>query len=111
MESTITVNANVSEQQRKNMNKMEREMYAMSQYSRRECIEVVGIPQTVDDTILKNKVCSILESIGVQVTPDKIEACHRLRKKERTIVKFSSRKTCVEALNNRKRLKELDRKK
>ena len=56
---------------------------------------------------MRIKVVGILESIGVQEIPDKIEACHRLCKKERTIVKFSSGKTCVEALHNCKRLKDL----
>ena len=35
---------------------LERQCWANAQYSRRECLEIVGIPRSVDDNSLEEKV-------------------------------------------------------
>ena len=70
--------------------------------------KLTGIPISVPNDNMEEKVCQILSSIGVSVTPNELEACHRLKNKDRTIVKFVNRKTCVSALKNRRKLKETD---
>ena len=40
------------------------------------------------------KVCQIFEAIGAPVDKNNIDDSHRLRDKERTIVKFLRRKDC-----------------
>ena len=84
-------------------------LHIQEQYSRRECLEIVGIPQDISDDALEDKVCQILTKIGVILESDDIQACHRLRKKDRTIIKLSNRKKCLSILVNRKKLKDLDR--
>ena len=109
IESSLVVSKNVNDKLQARVIKLEREVYVSQQYSRRECLEFTGIPSDVDNKDLEGKVCEILQAIDVNVNPDDLEACHRLKKKERTIVKFSNRKTCLNALKNRKRLKDLNR--
>ena len=55
---------------------MERQCWANAQYSRRECLEVVGIPQQVDDKNLETKVLSIFQKIGCIIDPNFIDNCH-----------------------------------
>ena len=110
LESTLAVTKNVNDQLIKRIESLERQANANSQYSRRECVEISGIPKTVTDENLENKVCEILCDIGVVVTGDRIEACHRL-KNDRTIVKFASRKDCINTLKKRQNLKKVDKEK
>ena len=55
---------------------MERQCWANAQYSRRECLGVVGIPQQVDDKNLETKVLSIFQKIGCIIDPNFIDNCH-----------------------------------
>ena len=55
---------------------MERQCWANAQYSRRECLEVVGIPQQVDDKNLETKLLSIFQKIGCIIDPNFIDNCH-----------------------------------
>ena len=64
---------------------IERQCWANAQYSRREYLE---IPTSVPQQNLKEKVYQILETRDELVDKNDIDNCHRLRYKERTIVKF-----------------------
>ena len=48
------------------------------QYSRRESLVISGIPDSVNQKQLQEKVIKILSTIGLEVYPDDISACHRL---------------------------------
>ena len=64
---------------------------------------------SVEHDQLEPIACRILHHIGVNISGDKIEACHRLGKNsDRTIVKFSSRKDCEHTMHVQKDLKNLD---
>ena len=99
---------NVSSLLTKQMNNVERQCWANAQYSRRECLEVVGIPSSVNVKDLEGKVCTIFNRIGVAIKPDDIEACHRLYNDKKTIVKFSKRKVCQQVLRVKKERKNID---
>ena len=90
--------------------KLEKELYATQQYSRRDTIEICGIPSSVEDKVLEKKTMEILESIGCKVSPADIQACHRLQKKDRTIIKFVNRKSALQCLRNKAKLKTFDAK-
>ena len=47
-----------------------------AQYSRRECLEVAGIPPQVDDKNLETKVLSIFQTIGFTIDPTFTDDCH-----------------------------------
>ena len=87
---------------------MERQCWANAQYSRRECLEVVGIPDSVQNNELEDKVLIIFKKIGSEVSPSDIEACHRLKKdNDKVIVKFSRRKDCEHIMSGKKDLKHV----
>ena len=89
------------------LSNVERLCWSNAQYSKRERLEVVGIPSSVNIRHLEGKVCTVFNRIGVAVKPDDIEACHRLHKKK-TIAKFSKRKVCQQVLRVKKELKNID---
>ena len=91
---------------------MARQCCANSQYSRRECLELVSVPRSVSDGDLEEKVLKIFENIGCPIEGNSIEVCHQINKKknERIIVKFSHWKDCQNILNAKKELRKLDMK-
>ena len=71
----------------KTVEMLERSHCSSLQYSRRESIEISGIPLTVADKDLENKSLEILQSIGVaKINPLNIHACHRLKNRNNTIL-------------------------
>ena len=95
---------------------LERNHWQNAQYQRRNNVEIVGIPASVNDNDLEESVCGIFKAIDVNVKPEEVEACHRLpysrkedkTKPKRTIIKLVNRKKCEQAFANRKKLKEVD---
>ena len=74
---------------------IERQCWLNAQYSRRECLDIVGIPSEVEAGASEKKVVIIFEKLGCNIPTERIEACHRISKKNPTvIVKFSRRKGC-----------------
>ena len=65
---------------------------ANSQYSRRETIELNPVPADVTEDVLEGNVCKALLSTGVDVVPNDLHACHRMKKSDRVIVKCKCRK-------------------
>ena len=80
------------------------------QYNRRESIEIHGVPQSIQNDKLENYCLGVLGDIGCGVIKDKdVHACHRMRNKENTIIRFANRKHADLALHHRKKLKVIDR--
>ena len=89
--------------------KAERSMFSLEQYSRRDSIEIAGIPEEVGDDV-EPSVINLLRNIDVEVEEDDIQACHWL-KKGRIICKFVNRKSAESAKRNGKKLKDMDKNK
>ena len=81
-------------------------MVTNSQNRRRETLEVNPVPESLEDEILVENNCKALSLTGVIVTPEQLHACHRLKKRNRVIVKFICRKQRQNVLFNRKTLKD-----
>ena len=65
------------------------------QYSLRNNVKISGIPQSVSDNQLEEKVVDILKAIDVDITTNEIEACYHLgKKKKNVIVQVIKRKHC-----------------
>ena len=83
----------------------------LEQYGRRNNIEVSGIPDSVGDNDLEEKVISVSANVGIDVKSNDIEACHRIGKSrnssKKPIVRFTNRKFAKQALCNRKKLKSI----
>ena len=44
------------------------------------------------DNVLEQKVCDVIQEIGVDICDGDIQACHPLKDRDGTIVKFTNRK-------------------
>ena len=107
VESSLVVTKTVNNELLRRVTSLERGIHSQEQYSRRECLEVVAIQSSFDDKNLKSTVCTILADIDVVCDSNDIEDCHRI-KRDRTTIKFSSRRKSSEVLNKKKKLKILD---
>ena len=92
----------------KNVNSLERQCWANAQYSRRECLEVAGIPESVKQNELEDKVLRIFKNAGCDIPSDNNEACHRVGRPNNVIIKFSKRKDCQQIFSVKKDLSKLD---
>ena len=73
------------------------------QYSRRECIEIDGIPKSTKDSDLESCFVDILKEIDITVNPiTDIQACHRIGNRGTVIVKLTNRKNDVKILLKKK---------
>ena len=86
---------------------LERKLYAQEQYSRRECVEFVGINNNLDDTELQNNAISIFHKAGVEVTKRDFHAVHRLFDKSTVIAKLINRQDVYELYKRKKILRDL----
>ena len=108
LESELQVTKSVNSKLVDQITYLQRKCAENEQYSRRECIELVGIPKSVKDEDLEKTVCDLLDITNASVKPESLQACHRLKKKDRVIVKFKDRKQCLHVLMNKKLFKEAD---
>ena len=92
LESDVQIVKTVNNNLLKQLENTERQCWANAQYSRRECVEVIGIPKTVESKDLEHTMCKVLNSIGFDIEEDRIEACRWLTKSDHAIVKFSQGK-------------------
>ena len=86
----------ITQLERNNLNK--------AQYNRRETLEINPVPSDIADDVLEQSVCQAQSLTGISVEPDGLQACHRIRKKDRVIKKFKCRKQKHRVLLNRKTL-------
>ena len=107
VESSLVVTKTVNDNLLNSITMLERSLHAQEQYSRRECLEIVGIPASVDDKNLQATVCNILNEIDVPCGSEDLEDCHRI-KGDCTIAKFSSRRKSSGVLHEMKKLKNID---
>ena len=74
---------------------LEQQTWNNSQYSRRECLELSGIPETIENKNLEGTVLGIFEKLDVMVDPGNVEDCHWIKFSKgakKVIVKVSRRK-------------------
>ena len=91
LESTLTVSTNTSYLLSKRVKKLEVDLLNSQQYSRRECIEIDGIPKSTKDSDLESSFVDILKEIDITVNPiTDIQACHRIGNRGTVIVKLDS---------------------
>ena len=86
---------------------MERQCWANAQYSRRECLRLVGVPRSISDEDLEEKVLKIFEKVGCPLEGNNIEACHRISKTNERMMKFSPRKDCHNVLKTKTEFRNL----
>ena len=77
---------------------------ANSQCSRRETIEMNPVPAEIHEDVLEENFCKALSLTGVNVVPEDLHACHRMKRSDRMIVKFKCRKQKQSLIYKRKNL-------
>ena len=86
---------------------LERQCWANAKYSRRECLDIVCIPNKISGEFLEEKVLKIFGKLGYDISPDRIEACHCVgRTTDTMIIKFSKRKDYQHVWSVKKDLKK-----
>ena len=88
MKSDLSVTKKVNTLLSERLQTIEKQCWANAQYSRRECLEISGIPSSVSDNDLEDVACKALTKTGVERPEKDIESCHRICKRGTTIVKF-----------------------
>ena len=61
----------------KKLNDQECYISSIDQYSRRNNIEIQGIPKTVKDEELERKFIDIFSALNISITSKDVEDCHR----------------------------------
>ena len=77
LEADVKIAKNINNLLSQRVVDLERQCWANAQYSRRECLEIVGIPRSVDDNSLEEKVIQVFEKVGCNIDSSNIEACHQ----------------------------------
>ena len=74
---------------------LERKCWSNKQYSRRECLEISGIPPDTEAGKLGETLLKVFEKLDVDVYPKNVEGCHWLKTRnssKKVIIKLSKRK-------------------
>ena len=108
IEADVAIVKNVNQKLVNQLTETERQYWANAQYSRQECLEVVGIPTSIPNDLLEANVSKVFGNLGVHVEGKDIRACHRLKDDDKAIVKFSNRKDSLQILRVKKDFKSLD---
>ena len=80
------------------------------QYTQHNNIKIQGIPATVADDYLENKVTDIFRCLKINIDPLDIEDCHRLGNStpKNTIVRFVNQEFCKKALEAKLDLQKIN---
>ena len=110
LESELSVARQVNNKLKEHIVSLERQCWSNSQYSRRECLEITGIPDKTDQKDLENTALNIFRKLDVEIDSSNIEDCHWLPNKgpKRAIIKFSKRKDANRIRHCKKNLKGMD---
>ena len=76
LQSELTIAEQVNSVLSERIVSMECQCSKNAQYSRRECLELVGVSRSVSDGDLKEKVLKIFKKVGCLIEENNIEACH-----------------------------------
>ena len=107
-EADVKITKNINNLLSQRVVDLERQCWANAQYSRRECLEVVGIPRSVDDNSVEEKIIKVFEKVSCNIDSSNIEVCHRItQRNDRVNVRFSRRKDCQRKLSVKKILQKL----
>ena len=94
LEAELAVTKQISNVLCNQMIQAERKSWSNEQYSRREYLEIVDIPESVTDSSLEETALNIFKELGISIDISDIEACHRVGppSRKKLIAKMSRRK-------------------
>ena len=94
IESELSVSINVNSKLHERVVALKRQCWGNSQYSRRECLEITLVPDSISKNDLEETTLKIFDKLDVTIDPSNIEDCHWLKSNgpEKVIIKFARRK-------------------
>ena len=108
LESELAISKTVTSIQKQQIIALEKQCWCNEHYSRRECLEISGIPSNTRDDKLEETVLEVFQKIDVTIEPENVEACHWLKSDrggKKAIIKFSKRKDADKVRQAKKKLK------
>ena len=87
LEADVKIAKNINNLLSQRVVDLERQCWANAQYSRRECRETVGIPHSVDENSLEEKVIQVFEKVGCNIESSNTEAGHCITKRNNRVKK------------------------
>ena len=86
---------------------IENQCWLNAQYSSREWAYIIGIPSEMKADAFEEKKVVIFERLGCNIPTERLEACHRISKKNpKVTVRFSRRKYCQQVREVRETCKK-----
>ena len=107
MESQLEISKTVNNTLGKRITSLEKQCWRNEQDSRREYVEIVGIPDSTNEI----KGCELIGKVtGINVNQDCLESCHPLPsdQKKQIIVKFARRRDAESVLQNKNKNKNFN---
>ena len=94
IEADLVITRNVNSKLGERVVSLERQCWSNSQYSRRECLEKGGFPESMKNEDPEGTVLKVFEELDVFVDPSNVEDCHWVasRTSKKVIIKLSRRK-------------------
>ena len=83
---------------RKQIVEIEKRLSGQEQYTRRECVELVGLPTELHGDELEDYVGEVFQTAGVEVIKRSFHAIHRLRNKKVVIAKLVNRQDALKVV-------------
>ena len=76
LESDIIATKLVNSKLCNQMKLLERQSWLNERYSRKECLKMFGVPESIIDKDLEGKALNLFEKNDIVIHPDNIEVCH-----------------------------------
>ena len=94
IESELSVSKNVNSKLHERVVALERQCWGNSQCSRRECLEITSIPDSISTDDLEETTIKIFDKLDAAIDPSNIGIGHWLKSNgpKKVIIKFSRRK-------------------
>ena len=86
---------------------IEKSLAEQEQYSRRECVGLVGFPEAIHGEDLEAGGLDAMDVAGIKLKKQDFHAIHRLRNNKVAIAKLVNRRDALAILRNKKKLREL----
>ena len=109
IESELSVSKNVNSKLHERVVALER-LSGNNQYSRSECLEITGVPDSVSNVDLEKTTIKIFDKLDVAIDPLNIEDGHWLKSnwRKKVIIKFDRRKDANLIRKNKNKLKGMN---
>ena len=106
----MSVSKNVNSKLHERVVALERQCWGNNQYSRRECLEITSVPDSVSNDDMEKTTIRIFEKLDVAIDPSSIKDCHWLKSNgpKKVIIKFARHKDANQIRKNKNKLKGMN---